>query len=61
MARLTKYSSFKSLKLDAASREANLMDPGERHLAFEKFINLLQTELGKKRDDNANKSAKKCD
>lgn len=61
MARLTKYSSFKSLKFDATSCEANLTDSGERHLAFEKFINLLQTEQGKKRGDNANKSTKKRD
>jgi len=58
MARLTKYSSFKALKLDVPSREANLTDSNERHLAFEKFINLLQAELGKRRGDNSDNSAK---
>jgi hypothetical protein len=59
MARLTKYSSFKALKLDAASSEANSMDAGGRYLAFEKFINLLRTELNKKQGDNSNKPIKK--
>jgi hypothetical protein len=61
MARLTKYSTFKALKLDAASRETNLMDSSERQLAFEKFIDLLQIELSKKRSDNSNNSTKKPD
>ena len=61
MARLTKYNSFKALKLDAAPGEGDLMDSSERHLAFEKFINLLQTELNKKRGDNSDKSTKKRD
>jgi hypothetical protein len=59
MARLKKYSNFKALKLDTASGETNLIDSDERHLAFEKFINILQTELGKKQSDNANKLTKK--
>jgi len=60
MARLTKYSNFKALKLDAASNEANFIDSNGRHLAFEKFISLLQTELSKKQSNQSNKFIKKA-
>jgi hypothetical protein len=59
MAKLIKYSSFKALKLDAALSETNLVDSAERHLAFERFVTLLQSELSKKQLDNANTPTKK--
>jgi len=49
MTKLTKYSSFKALKLHSASRETKIGSSKERYLAFEKFINLLQTERNKVR------------
>ncbi len=62
MARLTKYDSFEALKLDSASNEPSLMDSDERHLAFEKFITLLQKQITREeQDNNSDKPGKKRD
>lgn len=56
---LIKYSSFEALKHDAKSVDTNSADSVERHLAFEKFIILLDKEKDKKQSANPDKSTKK--
>jgi hypothetical protein len=59
MATLTKYDSFEALKANTGSGTENLAESNERHRAFEKFINLLQTQVNKSQPSNANKNSKK--
>ena len=53
MATLTKYDSFDALKANTGSGAENLAESNERHRAFEKFINLLQTQVNKSQPSEA--------
>ena len=45
MKKVTRYENFQSLKLDSKSSETNSAESEERHVALEKFLTVLKSEL----------------
>jgi len=50
MAKLIRYNSFETLKLDIKPSKTNSPQSIERHVAMESFVNLLRRRLVEKKE-----------